>query len=76
MEYPVSEEDAEEMATRLTHHAPKGDQTERYEALRTIATMYAGAIMQGTPKSREQALALTKLEESLMWAIAAIARRE
>ena len=36
----------------------------------------ARCILDRTPKSREQSLALTKLEEAIMWANASIARNE
>lgn len=70
---PVS---TEELDKRFTYHAPKGDQPERYVSLRARARDLAGAIVNATPDSREQALALTHLETAIFWANAAIARRE
>jgi hypothetical protein len=61
---------------RFTYHAPKGDQTERYEIIRKQASELAVKIAHLTPKSREQSLAFTHLEEAVMWANAAIARNE
>lgn len=61
---------------RFTYHPPKGDQAERYEKLRTAAREFAELICELTPKSREQSLALTNLEASVMYANAAIARNE
>jgi hypothetical protein len=58
----------------FTYHAPKPGQAEIYEELRTIAKSFAMHIVAGTPESREQSLALTKLEEAVFWANAAIAR--
>jgi hypothetical protein len=46
-----------------------------YQLLRDAAKEYADAIVELVPTSREQALALTKLEECVMWANAGIARR-
>lgn len=60
----------------FTYHTPKGDQQARYEALRATARHMALRILDLTPVSREQSLALTKLEESVMFANAAIARNE
>ena len=60
----------------FTYHPPAGDQQPRYEALRDRARHFAMLINELTPHSREQSLALTKLEECLMWANAAIARNE
>lgn len=68
--------DSEELATRFTYHAPKGNQPERYERIRAAALAFADLIAELAPPSREQALALTNLEEAVMWANAAIARRE
>lgn len=65
-----------EIEKRFTYHPPKGDQQERYVALRETAHAFAIEIVESTPVSREQSLALTSLEQSIMWANAAIARRE
>ena len=70
------EVDVKELETRFTYHAPKADQPSRYVQLRDNARMLAELIQMLTPKSREQSLALTSLEEAVMWANAAIARRE
>jgi hypothetical protein len=58
------------------YRAPKDDQPERYETLRRCALHFADLIVEVAPASREQSLALTKLEEAIMWANAAIARNE
>jgi len=61
---------------RFTYHPPKGDQTLRYEALRASGRHLAEEIMEFAPDSRERSLALTKVDEAIMWANAAIARNE
>jgi hypothetical protein len=61
---------------RFTYHAPKNGQPAKYDALRHTAKVYAEMIDEMCPNSREKALALTKLEEAVMWANAAIARHE
>jgi hypothetical protein len=68
--------DVQELDKRFTYHAPKGDQPERYTALRASARLFAMAIVSNTPESREQSVALTHLETAVMWANAAIARNE
>ncbi len=60
----------------FTYHAPKGDQPERYTRLREAAKEFALLILDLTPESREQSLALTELEKASMFANAAIARNE
>lgn len=68
--------DQQELDNRFTYHAPFGDQAQRYRKIRAFAKSFANFILAMTPESREQALAITKLEEVMMWANAAIARRE
>ncbi len=58
------------------YHKPKDDQLERYDDIRNDALGFAQVICENTPPSREQSLALTKLEEVVMHANAAIARNE
>ena len=65
-----------EIEKRFTYHPPKGDQADRYHILREAAKVLAYNIQDKCPDSRERALAMTKLEESVMWANAAIARNE
>lgn len=66
----------DDLETRFTFHAPGGDQPERYKAIRGLAKQFAETIDACCPDSREKSLAVTKLEESVMWANASIARRE
>lgn len=65
-----------DLTNRFRYHPPKNDQMTRYEDMRTMGANLAFFIAENTPKSREQSLALTKLEEAIMWANAAIARNE
>jgi len=60
----------------FTYHPPHGDQLLRYQALRAAAKDLATLIAESSKPSREQSLALTKLEEAVMWANAGIARNE
>jgi hypothetical protein len=66
----------ERIENNFTYHMPFGSQPERYHVLRGKAKNLALAIVEMTPPSREQSLALTKLEEVVFWANAAIARNE
>jgi hypothetical protein len=61
---------------RFTYHPPKGDQAERYDKLRGYFKAMAKKIDEICPDSREKSLAITNLEQSCMWANAAIARNE
>ncbi len=58
----------------FTYHAPKPGQAELYTQLREKAKELAHLIVELTPASREQSLALTHLEEATFWSNAAIAR--
>ena len=58
----------------FTCHAPKDGQPEKYQAIREKAKELAYLIQELVPPSREQSLAMTKLEECSMWANAGIAR--
>lgn len=60
----------------FTYHPPFGDQASRYQAIRDAAKKFAELILSNTPSSREQALALTNLEQAVHWANASIARNE
>ncbi len=60
----------------FTYHRPTGDQQPRYEALRAKAKELAGLICDSTPESREQSVALTNVQQAVMWANAAIAIHE
>ena len=65
-----------ELDNRFTYHKPTGNQPDRYENIRKQARDFVNAIILQTPESREQSLALTKIEEAVFWANASIARRE
>lgn len=65
-----------DIENRFTYHPPKDGQPEKYERLRDYAKGLAYQIDANCPHSREKSLALTNLEEAVMWANAAIARNE
>ena len=66
--------DAADLTKRFTYHPPKPGQPELYQELRAIAFGLATAIDASQPDSREKSLAITHLEEAMMWANAGIAR--
>ena len=74
--YIPSVEDTDRLNKDFVYHAPNGDQQARYLVIRDTARNLAKLILESTPRSREQSLALTKLEECVMWANASIARNE
>ena len=66
----------EDLDNRFKHHAPAegSDKPSRYAAIRNSMRTSAQTVVEVTPASREQSLAITKLEEAMFWANAAIAR--
>lgn len=72
----ITEEERERLDNNFTHHPPFGDQAARYEIIRFTARQLASTFMRFCPPSRELSLALTEIENAVMWANAAIARNE
>lgn len=74
--YKPTEREQADVDKAFVYHAPKDDQPDRYVELRALAKILAEFYIQNCPASRERSLALTRLEESVMWANASIARNE
>ena len=62
------------LESAFTYHAPKEGQPAKYQAIRDKAKELAYLIDDLVPVGREQNLAITKIEEAVMWANAGIAR--
>lgn len=60
----------------FTYHPPKEGQAEKYIIIRDTAREFALTINNLVPDSREKSIALTRIEETVMWANAGIARNE
>lgn len=60
----------------FTYHTPTLQQIGRYSDLRSKAKELAALVITTTPQSREQSLALTAIQQAVMWANAAIAINE
>lgn len=74
--YPLTDQDKLDLENRFTYHAPKENQPARYVKMRDQALLLAIMIKENTPTGRQQSLALTALEETIMRANAAIAQGE
>jgi len=74
--YSLTQEDRDRLDNNFKYHPPTVDQSVRYEQIRLQAKVMATAILELCPPSRERSLALTQLEDAIMWANASIARNE
>lgn len=66
-------QDLDAVLRSLTNVTPSAEAIETIEVVRNFAKKYAVAIFDQVPASRERSLAITSLEESVMWAVKAIA---
>lgn len=66
--------DLNETGRRFTYWPPNADAQRRHESVRAKFRALADYVALNLPECREKSLAITALEESLMWANAAIAR--
>lgn len=73
---PFTKPTEEQLTHRFMHHAPKGDQGERYAQVRASIFIAASKCVELTPCSPEQTRALNALDEAMMLFNAAIARNE
>lgn len=73
---PFEKPTDDQLKNRYIHHAPKGDQAERYAKIRTAALEFAKTVRDLTPCSAEQTRAFNHIDDAMMTANAAIARNE
>lgn len=59
---------------RFEYHAPTEEKKDHHQDIRTLHHDLAVHLVATLPDGRELSLALTKLEESMFWANAAVAR--
>lgn len=70
--YPIDDATAADLRRRFTGHEITEDQRPRTLALQAEHHALATTVCECAPPSRERSLALTKLEEALVWAMLAI----
>lgn len=68
--------DYDDLDRRFHGHYVSQDAVTRLDAVRAAGRALAVTVAQMAPEGREQALALTKIEEAVFWANAGIAREE
>ena len=66
----------EELERRFSHHEPSEEKALLHTGIRIKVMYLARKIDECVPDGREKSLAMTKLEEVMFWANAAIARSE
>ena len=74
--YPIQDNQRLDLQRNFTYHPVKDDQEARYVEIRSVAHALAETMSEMCPPSRERSLALTNLEQAVMWANASIARNE
>ena len=57
----------------FTYHPPQGDDAGHYKAMTDCFRVAAEGILNHTPSSAEQTIAIRKLQEARMWANSAVA---
>jgi len=69
--------DIKDLENRFNYHKPKkAETTDSHELVRRQCFYLAEVLYQVIPDGREKSLAITKLEEVMMWANAGIARND
>lgn len=66
----------EQIESIFTYRTPFGDQPVRYQLICKSAKQLAHLINEACPESREKSVALINLNQTVMWANAAIAINE
>lgn len=70
----TTEDRRQQLYASLTNQPPRDESiVDRFEKVREAAKALGDAILDHAPDTRERSLALTHLEESVMWAVKAIA---
>ncbi len=64
----------ERIKHNFSYHAPSPDKSDTHEILRENGYKLSLLIQEYCPEGREKSLAITKIEEAIMWANAAVAR--
>lgn len=66
--------DLEDLNNRFNYHAPDDAKKIQHEGVRENIRISAEYFNRTLPECREKSLAITKLEEAMFWANAALAR--
>ncbi len=65
----------EDLAHRFNYHPPRsGRRASQHENVRAMCLDVATSLDEALPDGREKSIAITKIEEAMFWANAALAR--
>jgi hypothetical protein len=65
---------SDDLSNRFDYHAPDEEKVGRHERTRDTLHVATAKICTELPEGREKSLFITKMEEAMFWANAAIAR--
>lgn len=65
---------SDDLKNRIKYHRPTEEGISRIAANRKAALAFADTVLSSCPEGRDKEISLTKIEEALFWANAAIAR--
>ena len=68
--------DKQQIENNFTYHEPNRYEIGQLKKIRVYGKILATTVDENVPDSREKSLALTKLEECIMWANAGIVRNK
>ncbi len=64
----------DDLKNRFTYHKPTPESAGQFVEIRKMALDFANYLNGACPEGREKSLAITHLEDTVMWANASIAR--
>lgn len=72
----MQQKNKQAVESHFTYHPPTEEKVKKCKSIRLAAMDFMVLINELCPESREKSLVMTKIEEAVMWANAAISRNE
>lgn len=76
MEQQFTPENQNEVNNRFTYHPPTPEKTPVYNQLMKQGKEVANTILREVPEGRERSIALTKIEEAVLWAAKGLSKQD